>query len=87
MKRFVFFVELQLTIDYLKFTTYCTFSTVNSIFFFAQLQQSNCFLIVIFEGFFINNNDIHVIKQQNLYVLQFDKFITCLIVNFNMLQM
>ena len=87
MKQCVFFVEFQLTIEQWKFIIYCMFLIVSSIFFFAQLQQIDCFFFVIVEDFFIDINDIHVTKQQDFYVLQFDKFVICLTINFDTLQM
>ena len=58
-----------------------------NLLFFVQLQQSGCSLVVTPEGFFIGNNDIHVVRQQGLYALQLDKSVICLFINSDMLQM
>ena len=55
--------------------------------FFFQFQINDCFLFVIFDDFFIDLNDIHVVMQQSFYVLQFQKSIVCVIINFDVLQM
>lgn len=54
---------------------------------FAQLQQSGCPLSITAEGFSIDNNGIHAIRQQGLYALQLDKPVACLTVNPDTLQM
>ena len=58
-----------------------------NLLFFAQLQQSGCPLAVTPEDFFINNNDIHAVRQQGLYALQLDKSVICLFINPDTLQM
>ena len=58
-----------------------------NLLFFAQLQQSGCSLTVTPEGFSIDNNDIHAVRQQGLYALQLDKFVICLFINSDTLQM
>ena len=79
----IFNENRYLFIHQMLYVSNCTYN----LFSFFQLQQSDCFLSIIFNGFAVSNKSIHVLRQQNLYVLQLDKLVICLTVNQNTLKM
>ena len=62
-----------------------TFQIAFKIFFVFSILTKPLFFFIIFNDFAIDNKNIYISKQHDFYVFQFDKFVTCLTINQNIL--